>query len=125
MCSVCYLIFHQYACCDTGDCNEDYDFSGCTFNTDLGNYVSELFDCWKEVRRDFMKYLVCDDDGGNDIFNFEGDCRESGSWMSDDDDCVYIPTCSEDIRTLLVNFGECACDVCDLWSILSLFCFPS
>ena len=75
--------------------------------------MSDLFECWNGVREDLMKYLVCDDTG-NTIYEFEGSCRSSGTWMADDADCTYILTCSDTFETILTNFGDCACSVCNL-----------
>ena len=59
-----------------------------------------------------MKYLVCDN-SGNKIYEFEGDCRDAGEWLSDTSNCEYMLTCSDTFETILTNFGECACSVCN------------
>ena len=111
-----YNITYQYACCNTTECNEDYDFgSNCEFDVDLGNYVNGLYDCWNDVKRDVMKYLICDDDG-NRIYEFESNCKNnSGLWRNSrgrgDYNCTLTRTCSDTWQQILQTFGDCACEV--------------
>lgn len=104
------------ACCDDSDyCNEDASFDDCPRDADLGMLISEWNDCWDAVKREFMSELLCDESGQplREALAFSKNCTEDdGSWkskMRSTPICAYRPRCTEKLRQLLTDFGECSC----------------
>eukprot|EP01083_Nonionella_stella_P014444 40573_1 len=105
------------SCCDGADyCNEATTaFDECTEDVKFGDYVEDLYVCWNNVKRDFMSQLLCDENGNREwnALGWSKNCTEDdGSWIPakrTDPNCRYRPRCTEELRTVLTTFGECAC----------------
>jgi len=99
------------ACCtDSNYCNAAEDYSRCTEATEFSNYLQRANTCWNTYKKTFMQDLLCDSDRG-DILTWGEDCTNpDGTWKRRSDVlCPYRATCTDELRSLLKDFGECAC----------------
>jgi hypothetical protein len=103
-----YNATYNYACCTSDKCNPStYDFSSCETHESFTNYIHDLYNCWNDEKKTFMKYLVCE--GGQSAYDLVKTCyvRDSYNWANVS--CRYSLTCTDELQTYLTQFGECAC----------------
>jgi len=103
---------NKFACCNNADdCNDpDGDiFSACTDDTNFGGLVTDIATCWDSARLDWWDNLYCNDE--NNLFELQATCfNANGEYTgSTGETCTYGLTCSDEVKTVLNDFGACAC----------------